>query len=38
VELGGPPQVLRQIHDRIVKIAQDKGIVAGRRMRVDTTW
>jgi IS5 family transposase len=31
------PQALRQIHDRIVKIAQDKGIVAGRRMRVDTT-
>jgi transposase, IS5 family len=31
------PQVLRQIHDRIVEIAQDKGVVAGRRMRVDTT-
>jgi len=31
------PQVLRQIHDRLVKMAQDKGIVAGRRMRVDTT-
>jgi IS5 family transposase len=35
VALG--PQVLRQIHDRIVKIAQDEGIVIGRRMRVDTT-
>jgi IS5 family transposase len=31
------PQVLRQIHDRMVKIAQDSGVVAGRRMRVDTT-
>jgi transposase-like protein DUF772 len=31
------PQVLGQIHDRIVQIAQDKGIVTGRRMRVDTT-
>jgi transposase, IS5 family len=31
------PQVLRQIHDRIVTIARDKGVVAGRRMRVDTT-
>jgi transposase, IS5 family len=31
------PQVLRQIHDRMVKIAQDNGVVAGRRMRVDTT-
>jgi IS5 family transposase len=31
------PQVLRQIHDRIVKIAQGKGAVTGRRMRIDTT-
>jgi IS5 family transposase len=31
------PQVLRQIHDRMVKIAQGIGVVAGRRMRVDTT-
>jgi IS5 family transposase len=31
------PQVLRQIHDRLVKIAQEQGVVAGRRMRVDTT-
>jgi len=29
--------VVRQIHDRLVTMAQDKGIVAGRRMRVDTT-
>ena len=31
------PQVLRQIHDRMVTIAQDTGVVAGGRMRVDTT-
>jgi transposase, IS5 family len=31
------PQVLRQIHDRMLKIAHDNGVVAGRRMRVDTT-
>jgi transposase, IS5 family len=31
------PLVLRQIHDRMVKIAQDNGVVAGGRMRVDTT-
>jgi transposase, IS5 family len=31
------PEVLRQIHDRLVKIAQENGVVAGRRMRVDTT-
>jgi len=31
------PQVLKQIHDRMVKIAQDNGVVVGQRMRVDTT-
>jgi IS5 family transposase len=31
------PQVLKQIHERIVKIAQAKGVTTGRRMRVDTT-
>jgi transposase, IS5 family len=31
------PQVLRQVHDRVVKMAQGKGVVTGRRMRVDTT-
>jgi transposase, IS5 family len=31
------PQVLKQVHERIVKIARDKGVTAGRRMRVDTT-
>jgi Transposase domain (DUF772) len=33
--LGG--DVVKQVHDRIVQIAQDKGVVSGRRMRVDTT-
>jgi IS5 family transposase len=31
------PQVLKQVHERMVKIARDKGVTAGRRMRVDTT-
>lgn len=31
------PEVIKQIHGRIVKIAQDKGVTEGRRMRVDTT-
>ena len=31
------PQVIKQIHERIVKIAGEKGVAAGRRMRVDTT-
>jgi transposase, IS5 family len=31
------PQVLKQIHERIVKIARDQGVTVGRRMRVDTT-
>ena len=35
VALG--PQVLKQVHERIVKIARDKGVTDRRRMRVDTT-
>jgi transposase, IS5 family len=31
------PDVIKQVHDRIVRIARDKGVVSGRRMRVDTT-
>jgi len=31
------PQVLKQVHERIIKIALEKGVIAGRRMRVDTT-
>jgi transposase, IS5 family len=31
------PQVLKAIHGRMVKIAQAKGVITGRRMRVDTT-
>jgi IS5 family transposase len=35
VALG--PEVIKQIHERIVRIAQEKGIAEGRKMRVDTT-
>jgi IS5 family transposase len=31
------PEVLKQVHERMVRIARDKGVIAGRRMRVDTT-
>src|SRR5438270_4870319 len=31
------PQVLKQVHERLVKIAQDQGIAVRRRMRVDST-
>src|SRR5712691_4147242 len=31
------PQVVKQIHERMVKIAQDKRVTPGRRMRLDTT-
>src|SRR5258708_158051 len=31
------PEVIKQIHERMVKIAQDQGVAAGRGMRVDTT-
>ena len=35
VALG--PEVLKQVHECMVRIARDKGVTAGRRMRVDTT-
>jgi IS5 family transposase len=35
VALG--PQVLKQVHERMVKIALENGMTTGRRMRVDTT-
>ena len=35
VALG--PEVLKRLHERVVKIARDRGVTAGRRMRVDTT-
>jgi IS5 family transposase len=31
------PHTVEQIHERIVKITQNKGLIEGRRMRVDTT-
>ena len=31
------PQIIEQIHQRIVAIAQERKVIAGRRMRVDTT-
>jgi IS5 family transposase len=35
VALGS--EVIKEIHDEVVKMAQDKGVTEGRRMRVDTT-
>ena len=35
VALG--PQVIAQIHERMVAVAKEKGVVKGRKMRVDTT-
>jgi transposase, IS5 family len=31
------PEVLKQVQERMVKIALEKGVMRGRRMRVDTT-
>jgi IS5 family transposase len=31
------PDVVKQIHERLVRLAKDKGATEGRRMRVDTT-
>jgi IS5 family transposase len=35
VALG--PKVLEQVHEGVVRIARDRGVIVGRRMRVDTT-
>jgi IS5 family transposase len=32
-----PPEVIEKVHARMVAIAQDRGVVSGKRMRVDTT-
>jgi len=31
------PEVLKQVHERIVTIAREQGVTTGQRMRVDTT-
>jgi hypothetical protein len=31
------PEVIKQVHQRLVKIAQGNGVTPGRKMRVDTT-
>lgn len=31
------PQVIRQVHDRVVAMAREENMVQGRKMRVDTT-
>src|SRR4030081_3563908 len=31
------PQIIEQIHQRVVAIAQERGVISGRKMRVDTT-
>jgi IS5 family transposase len=31
------PAVIEQVHARLIKIAQKRGVVSGRRIRVDTT-
>jgi IS5 family transposase len=35
--LAVEPAAIKQIHERMVKIAQENGVTEGRRMRVDTT-
>ena len=35
--LAVEPEVIEQVHARLIKIAQERGVVSGRRMRVDTT-
>jgi IS5 family transposase len=35
--MAAGPEVIKQIHERTVTIAQNKGVTQGRRMRLDTT-
>ena len=35
--LAVDPETIKQIHGRMVQIAQEQGVMQGRRMRVDTT-
>ena len=34
---GFGPEMIRAIHERIVAVAQEKGVIQGRRMRLDIT-
>jgi transposase, IS5 family len=31
------PETIRELHDRIVVLAQERGVIQGRKLRVDTT-
>ena len=31
------PETIRELHDRMVALAQERGVIQGRKMRVDTT-
>src|ERR1700681_1934571 len=31
------PKVIEQLHQRVVELAQERGVTQGRKMRVDTT-
>jgi hypothetical protein len=31
------PEAVRDLHDRLVAIAQERKVIQGRKMRVDTT-
>jgi IS5 family transposase len=35
--LAAGPEAIKQVHERMVTIERDQGVVEGRRMRVDTT-
>ncbi len=35
--LAVDPETIKQIHDRVVQVAQEQGVTQERRMRVDTT-
>ena len=32
------PEVIGKLHGRLMELARERGVVQGRKMRVDTTW
>jgi transposase, IS5 family len=32
------PEVIAELHERVVALAQERGVIQGRKLRVDTTW
>jgi IS5 family transposase len=36
--IGDGPEVIGELHERLMELARERGVVQGRKMRVDTRW